>query len=53
MYRFFSPAIFLTACLSGLPELPGFKYADRPDEDFDLDGFSELEGDCDDTDDNR
>ena len=48
MFLRFSALLLLTACLSELPELPGFKFSDRPDEDYDLDGFSENEGDCDD-----
>ena len=33
----------LSGCLNELPELPHGKFADRPDEDFDLDGITEID----------
>ena len=37
--------IFLTACISVFPEL---KLVDNPNDDFDGDGLTEVDGDCDD-----
>jgi len=39
-------ALFLTACLPEMAELPFGNFTDNPTEDMDLDGFTEVEGDC-------
>jgi large repetitive protein len=38
----------LLSCIDDLPELAFGRFPENPFEDFDLDGFSENEGDCDD-----
>jgi formylglycine-generating enzyme required for sulfatase activity len=51
-----SPSLYLwtlLGCLAELSELPYGKFADNPQEDFDRDGYSEQEGDCDDLDPDR